>query len=60
MSDLVYLLFFASKKRFNALQNVVVTNKLGLYRYITRTNVSFFDSSPMIKERNIRARNITI
>ena len=26
MSDLVYLLVFASKKRFNALQNVIVTN----------------------------------
>ena len=30
MSDLVYLLFFASKKRFNALQNVIVTNKLAI------------------------------
>ena len=31
-----------------------------LYRYVTRTNISFFDPGPKIKERNIRARNITI
>ena len=33
----------------------------GLYRYVTRTNVPFFDHIRTgIKERNIRARNITI
>ena len=38
----------------------VVRGLYRLYRYVTRTNVSFFDPTPNIKERNIRAPNITI